>query len=78
MVPSNQTTIVGAFINNLLIEHKERYDIMIGEERNIFVLQQVSRDFFTVPIRFFELNAALIGRNSVISKHQIIQPEYGE
>ena len=42
IVPSNQITIIGAF--SLLIEHKERYDIIIGEERYIFVLQQVPRD----------------------------------
>ena len=59
--------------HSLLIEQKERYDIIVGEERYIFVLRQV------LPCqRFRELNAALIGRNSVISEHQIIQPEYGE
>ena len=37
IVPSNHTT-TGAY--NLLVEHKERYDIIFGEESYIFVLQQ--------------------------------------
>ena len=75
IIPSNLTTIIEAY--SLLIEHKERYDIMIGEERYIFVLQQVPMDVLPCR-RFCELNAALIGRDSVISKSQIIQPKYGE
>ena len=35
--------MIGAY--SRLIEHKERYDIIIGEERYIFVLQQGPRDF---------------------------------
>ena len=41
-MPSNHITI-GAFS----LEHKERYDIIIGEERYIYVLQQVPRDFLS-------------------------------
>ena len=43
-MPSNLTTIIGAY--SLLIEHKERCDIIIGEEWYIFVLERIPRDYF--------------------------------
>ena len=41
---SNHTAI-GAYS----VEHKERYDIIIGEEWYIFVLQVSIEELFTVP-----------------------------
>ena len=39
---------------SLLIEHKERYDIITGEERYNFVLQQVPRD--VLPCQYVSAN----------------------
>ena len=44
IVPSNQTTTIESFSLLVLIQHKERYDIIVGEERYIFILQQVPGD----------------------------------
>ena len=53
IVASNQTTIIIGVYYRLLIEHNEGYDIVIGEERYIFVLQ-VSRDF--LPCQYVSVN----------------------
>ena len=41
----NNSAIVPYTIMAYSLEHKKRYNIVIGEEKYIYVLQQVRRDF---------------------------------